>query len=99
MSRSSTSARGSTVWRGQRPPPRAGRTRVRRLTAASARPKPLLLGAPKPTLKPRRRALVLAILAILAGGAVAGATGVADIGGRLARGRPPWIFLAAGLEL
>jgi len=87
------------VRRGQRPPSRAGRARVPRLSAALARPKPLLREAPKPKPKPRRRALVLAILAILAGGAVAGATGVADIGGRLARGRPPWIFLAAGLEL
>jgi uncharacterized membrane protein YbhN (UPF0104 family) len=39
---------------------------------------------------------VLAVLAILAGVAIAG---LADASGRLATGRPGWIFLAAGLEL
>jgi uncharacterized membrane protein YbhN (UPF0104 family) len=99
MPRSSTPARGPASRPGRRPPSRAGRTRARRPIAAPARPKPPPPGSLKPTLKPRRRALVLAILAILAGAAVAGAAPVADIGGRLATGRPAWILSAAGLEL
>jgi uncharacterized membrane protein YbhN (UPF0104 family) len=42
---------------------------------------------------------MLVALAILAGAAVAATVRVADAGGRLAMGRPAWIFFAAGLEL
>jgi uncharacterized membrane protein YbhN (UPF0104 family) len=45
------------------------------------------------------RTLLLAILALGAGVAAALVSGAANIGGRLARGRPVWIVLAAGLEL
>jgi len=48
---------------------------------------------------PLRKPLVLAVLAVGVGVGVALATGAADIGGRLASGRPAWILLAAGFEL
>jgi uncharacterized membrane protein YbhN (UPF0104 family) len=45
------------------------------------------------------RTVLLTILALGAGVGAALVSGVANIGGRLARGRPVWIVLAAGLEL
>jgi uncharacterized membrane protein YbhN (UPF0104 family) len=42
---------------------------------------------------------LLAILALVAGAAVASVVGASAIGGRLAEGRPGWLVLAAGFEL
>ena len=47
----------------------------------------------------RRRILVPAVIALLAGFAVAAVSGVAGIDSRLAHGRPVWLIVAAGLEL
>src|SRR6478609_6234958 len=48
---------------------------------------------------PLRKPFVLAVVAVGVGVGVAVASGAADIGGRLASGRPAWILLAAGFEL
>jgi uncharacterized membrane protein YbhN (UPF0104 family) len=47
----------------------------------------------------RRRVLVGAALAVVAGAAVVSLSGAAKIGDRLATGRPAWIAVAAGFEL
>jgi uncharacterized membrane protein YbhN (UPF0104 family) len=47
----------------------------------------------------RRRILVLAGVALVAGFTVVAVSGAAGIGTRLAHGRPVWLILAAGLEL
>jgi uncharacterized membrane protein YbhN (UPF0104 family) len=73
--------------------------RMRRPLVQSAEPTPSLLGPAKPRRLPWRRVMVLAILALVAGAAVAAAVGAADIGKRLTQGRPGWIILAAALEL
>jgi uncharacterized membrane protein YbhN (UPF0104 family) len=66
----------------------------RPIAAQGAHQAPLgsLKGAPRQ----RRRALALAVLAIVAGAAM---VGVVDASARLAAGRPTWISLALGLEL
>jgi uncharacterized membrane protein YbhN (UPF0104 family) len=67
---------------------------------ASAKPEPALLrSAAKLRRGPWRRVVVLAVLAFVAGAAVVAALGVANIGGRLTKGRPAWIILAVGFEL
>jgi uncharacterized membrane protein YbhN (UPF0104 family) len=58
-----------------------------------------LAGLPGGAIGLRRKALILAFLTVLAGGALASGLGLAEVGRRLAGGRPLWIGLAAGLEL
>src|SRR5258708_36842892 len=67
---------------------------VRRLTAPVRGP-PLPWSATS-TRHVRRRVLVGAALAVVAGAAVVSLSGAAKIGDRLATGRPAWIALAAG---
>ena len=52
-----------------------------------------------PGRRARRRIMVLAGFALVAGFAVAAVSGAAGIGARLAHGRPAWLIVAAGLEL
>src|ERR1700691_675517 len=59
----------------------------------------LLPGRAKPARQARRRIVVMATLALVAGFAVAAVSGAAGIGARLAQGRPAWLILAAGFEL
>ncbi|HEV2924786.1 MAG TPA: YbhN family protein [Solirubrobacteraceae bacterium] len=47
----------------------------------------------------RRRLVVLAILAVVAGAAAVSLSGTAAIGERLASGRPGWLIVAVGFEL
>jgi uncharacterized membrane protein YbhN (UPF0104 family) len=58
-----------------------------------------LLGRAKPSRQARRCIVVMATLALVAGFAAAAVSGAADIGARLAQGRPAWLILAAGFEL
>jgi uncharacterized membrane protein YbhN (UPF0104 family) len=72
----------------------------RRLLAAPAKPESLLLASSARLGRgARRRAVVLAILVLVAGAAVVSVSGAANIGERLATGRPAWIILAVGFEL
>jgi uncharacterized membrane protein YbhN (UPF0104 family) len=59
----------------------------------------LLPGRAKPARQARRRIVVMATLALVAGFAVAAMSGAAGIGARLAQGRPGWLILAGGFEL
>ena len=47
----------------------------------------------------RRRLLAATVIALLAGFAVAAVSGVANLGARLAEGRPEWLILAGAMEL
>jgi uncharacterized membrane protein YbhN (UPF0104 family) len=67
--------------------------------AVEGRSKPLLFRSPKRASKPHRRARVLVVIAILAASALASTAGVAEVGGRLAAGRPEWISVAVALEI
>jgi uncharacterized membrane protein YbhN (UPF0104 family) len=58
-----------------------------------------LSGPATSTRRVRRRVLVGAALAVVAGAAVVSLSGTAKIGDRLATGRPAWIAVAAGFEL
>lgn len=87
------------VARGQRRIPRLRDARALRGLAASGEAEPRL---PHPVEQARdawRRVGLLAILALVAGAAVASVVGAGAIGGRLVEGRPGWLVLAAGFEL
>src|SRR5438270_283624 len=79
--------------------PASGTARARRALAGLAKFGPLLLGSAKRRPRTRRRAVRLTISGLVAGSAIGAALGVAHVSGRLAKGRPGWLFLAVGFEL
>ena len=86
--------------------PRPGRRRQRQVTASlrgelgtPERPQQHLSGAAKPRRQARRQVLVATVLALVVGATVVSLSGAAQIGERLATGRPGWIIVAAAFEL
>jgi uncharacterized membrane protein YbhN (UPF0104 family) len=78
---------------------RLGRTMSPDLPAPAEPEPPLPLGSATLVHEARRRLVVLAILAVVAGAAAVSLSGTAAIGERLASGRPGWLVVAVGFEL
>jgi uncharacterized membrane protein YbhN (UPF0104 family) len=69
------------------------------MSSAAAASAPPIADVPAPSWRHRRRTVMLAAPALVVGVAGIAASGVANIGQRLAAPRPAWIILAGGLEL
>jgi uncharacterized membrane protein YbhN (UPF0104 family) len=92
-------ARRRRPWRRRPRPAGPSNAPVGRPLAAPPVLAPPLPGSATSTRRVRRRVLVGAALAVVAGAAVVSLSGAAKIGDRLATGRPAWIAVAAGFEL
>jgi uncharacterized membrane protein YbhN (UPF0104 family) len=100
--RQSDSAAGrlGPAWRPRRRLIRSGIPHVRRrLLTVPARPEPVLPGSARLGRDARRRVVVIALLALVAGAVVVSVSGAANIGKRVESGRPTWLVLAVGFEL